>query len=171
MEKENFSYPVSLRRMQITDKFWKNEMELVRTEVIPYQWNALNDKVEGAAPSYCMHNFKVAAEMNRQKRKQGAAYKEPSYTYRGFEMLPEDPENLKDEFYGYVFQDTDFSKWVEAVGYSLTQHPDPDLEKVADAAIDIVRKTDIWTHIILSMEKMVFLPTYATIMNCTVWGI
>lgn len=113
-------------------------MELVRTEVIPYQWNALNDKVEGAAPSYCMHNFKVAAEMNRQKRKQGAAYKEPSYTYRGFEMLPEDPENLKDEFYGYVFQDTDFSKWVEAVGYSLTQHPDPDLEKVADAAIDIV---------------------------------
>lgn len=53
-------------------------------------------------------------------------------------MLPEDPENLKDEFYGYVFQDTDFSKWVEAVGYSLTQHPDPDLEKVADAAIDIV---------------------------------
>ena len=78
MEKEKFSYPVSLRRMQITDKFWKNEMELVRTEVIPYQWNALNDKVEGAAPSYCMHNFKVAAEMNRQKRKQGAAYKEPS---------------------------------------------------------------------------------------------
>lgn len=138
MEKEKFSYPVSLRRMQITDKFWKNEMELVRTEVIPYQWNALNDKVEGAAPSYCMHNFKVAAEMNRQKRKQGAAYQEPSYTYRGFEMLPEDPENLKDEFYGYVFQDTDFSKWVEAVGYSLTQHPDPDLEKVADAAIDIV---------------------------------
>ena len=134
MEKEKFSYPVSLRRMQITDKFWKNEMELVRTEVIPYQWNALNDKVEGAAPSYCMHNFKVAAEMNRQKRKQGAAYQEPSYTYRGFEMLPEDPENLKDEFYGYVFQDTDFSKWVEAVGYSLTQHPDPDLEKVADAA-------------------------------------
>ena len=46
MEKEKFSYPVSLRRMQITDKFWKNEMELVRTEVIPYQWNALNDKVE-----------------------------------------------------------------------------------------------------------------------------
>ena len=41
-------------------------------------------------------------------------------------------------FYGYVFQDTDFSKWVEAVGYSLTQHPDTDLEKVADAAIDIV---------------------------------
>ena len=32
MEKEKFSYPVSLRRMQITDKFWKNEMELVQRE-------------------------------------------------------------------------------------------------------------------------------------------
>lgn len=150
-------------------------MELVRTEVIPYQWNALNDKVEGAAPSYCMHNFKVAAEMNRQKRKQGAAYQEPSYTYRGFEMLPEDPENLKDEFYGYVFQDTDFSKWVEAVGYSLTQHPDPDLEKVADAAIDIVcaaQQEDGYldTYYIINGKDGI-LPTYATIMNCTVWGI
>ena len=26
-------------------------------EVIPYQWAALNDQVEGAAPSFCMHNF------------------------------------------------------------------------------------------------------------------
>lgn len=32
-------------------------------------------------------------------------------------------------FYGFLFQDTDFTKWVEAVAYSLTQHPDPELEK------------------------------------------
>ena len=32
----------------------EKEMELVRTEVIPYQWNALNDNVPGAAPSFCM---------------------------------------------------------------------------------------------------------------------
>lgn len=72
MEKEKFSYPVSLRRMQITDKFWKNEMELVRTEVIPYQWNALNDKVEGAAPSYCMHNFKSGGRNEPAKEKTGS---------------------------------------------------------------------------------------------------
>lgn len=34
--------------------------------------------------------------------------------------------------------DSDFSKWIEAVAYSLTQHPDPELEKIADGAIDIV---------------------------------
>ena len=40
MNKNNFSSPLSLRNVQITDTFWKKEMELVRTEVIPYQWAA-----------------------------------------------------------------------------------------------------------------------------------
>ncbi len=43
-------------------------MELVRKEVIPYQWDALNDRVEGAAPSFCMHNFKAAGKLNREKK-------------------------------------------------------------------------------------------------------
>lgn len=138
MREENFSHPLSLRAVRVTDDFWKNEMELVRTEVIPYQWEALNDRVEGAAPSYCMHNFRVAGKMNRRKQEEGSNYKEPEYTFRGFEALPDDPEHLEDQFYGFVFQDSDFSKWIEAVGYSLTQHPDPELERIADGAIDIV---------------------------------
>jgi DUF1680 family protein len=138
MNQAQFSTPVSLRSLQITDDFWKKEMELVRTEVIPYQWDALNDRVEGAAPSYCMRNFKIAGKMNQQKKRQGSAYVAPTYTFRGFEALPEDPDHLEDKFYGFVFQDSDFSKWIEAVGYSLTQHPDPALEAVADGAIDIV---------------------------------
>lgn len=138
MNKKEYSRPLSLRSMQITDEFWKNEMELVRTEVIPYQWDALNDNVEGAAPSFCMRNFKVAGKLNKKKRELGNAYIEPKYTFRGFEALPEDPEHLEDLFYGFVFQDSDFSKWIEAVAYSLTQHPDAELEKIADGAIDIV---------------------------------
>ena len=139
MDKHNNSAPVSLKNIQVTDTFWKGEMELVRKEVIPYQWDALNDRVEGAAPSFCMHNFKAAGKLNREKKEKGNAFVAPKYTYRGFEVLPEDPKQLKDdEFYGFVFQDSDFSKWIEAVGYSLTQHPDPELEKIADGAIDIV---------------------------------
>ena len=138
MDKSLYSKPLSLRAMQITDHFWKNEMELVRKEVIPYQWDALNDRVEGAAPSFCMRNFKIAGKLNQEKREKGAAFEAPVYTFRGFEALPEDPEHLEDRFYGFVFQDSDFSKWIEAVGYSLTQHPDAELEKIADEAIDIV---------------------------------
>ena len=40
MDKKRYSKPLSLRSVQVTDDFWKKEMELVRKEVIPYQWNA-----------------------------------------------------------------------------------------------------------------------------------
>lgn len=138
MEQQKFSRPISLRRIHLDDAFWKSEMELVRKEVIPYQWEILNDRVEGAAPSYCMHNFRVAGKLAQAKKEQGAAFEEPKYTFRGFEALPDDPEHLEGKFYGFVFQDSDFSKWIEAVAYSLTQHPDARLEEVADGAIDIV---------------------------------
>ncbi len=138
MDWSQHNSPLSLRDIQVTDSFWKNEMELVRTEVIPYQWAALNDQVEGAAPSYCMRNFRIAGRMNRERREQKGTFEEPKFTLRGFESLPENPEHPGEEFYGYVFQDSDFSKWIEAVGYSLTQHPDPALERLADGAIDIV---------------------------------
>lgn len=138
MDQKNFSLPLSLKDLKITDSFWKKEMELVRKEVIPYQWEALNDRIPDAAPSYCMRNFKVAGKLNQEKKRLGDAYREPQYTFRGFEALPEDPEHLEDQFYGFVFQDSDFSKWIEAVAYSLTQHPDPELEALADGAIDVV---------------------------------
>ena len=136
---DKVSSPLSLSNIQINDRFWKKEIELVRTEVIPYQWDALNDQVEGASPSFCMRNFKVAGKMAEKRKEMGKSYIPPTYTFRGFEALPEDPANPDpDKFYGFVFQDTDFSKWIEAVGYSLTQHPDPVLEQTADEAIDIV---------------------------------
>lgn len=138
MREGNFSKPINLRTVQVTDDFWKREMELVRKEVIPYQWEALNDRVPDAAPSFCMHNFKVAGKLMQEKREKGAAFEAPTYTFRGFEALPEDPAHPDDKFYGFVFQDTDFSKWIEAVAYSLTQYPDEKLEKTADEAIDIV---------------------------------
>ncbi len=138
MNKNDYTTPVSLRKVRITDSFWKNEMELVREEIIPYQWDALNDQVEGAEPSFCMRNFQVAGKQNEERKEQGEDFQEPQYTFRGFQALPEDMDHLEDKFYGFVFQDSDFYKWVEAVAYSLTQHPDPELEKRADDAIDIV---------------------------------
>lgn len=139
MNQKNFSTPIDLKNIKVTDEFWNREQELVRTQVIPYQWEALNDRVPGAAPSYCMHNFKVAGRMMKEKKQKGSAYVAPAYTFRGFEALPEDPEHPdEDKFFGFVFQDTDFSKWIEAAAYSLIQHPDAELEKTADEAIDIV---------------------------------
>lgn len=138
MNLQTQSRPLSLRDIQITDKFWSKEMELVRAEVLPYQWNALNDRIPDAAPSYCMHNFRAAGRKNRERKALGDAFPEPRFTKQGWVFLPEDPQAPDDQFYGFVFQDSDFYKWIEAVGYSLTQHPDPALEALADEAIEIV---------------------------------
>ena len=130
--------PLALKSFHMEDPFWEEKAELVRKEVIPYQWEILNDRVKEAAPSFCMRNFRIAGKLMKEKREKGAAFKEPKYTFRGFEALPEDMEHLEDKFYGFVFQDSDFYKWVEAVAYSLVNHPDAELEKTADAAIELV---------------------------------
>ncbi|EKQ56224.1 MULTISPECIES: beta-L-arabinofuranosidase domain-containing protein [unclassified Clostridium] len=108
MNKKNFSKPLPVNSINVQDKFWRKMMEIARTHVIPYQWEALNDRIEGAEPSYCMQNFKIAAGM------------------------------MEGEFKGFVFQDSDFAKWIEAVGFFLMWHKDEELEKIADEAIDIV---------------------------------
>ena len=134
----NISTPIPLHNIRITDDFWKRELELVRKEVIPYQWEALNDRVEGAAPSYCMRNFKLAGDITRKRRELGEDYKEITYPTDIFVPLPEDKDHMEDRFYGFVFQDSDLYKWIEAVGYSLTQQPDEELERLADEAIELV---------------------------------
>lgn len=93
---------------KINDRFWSRMQEIIRTEGIPYQWEALNDRVETAQPSYCMKNFRIAAG-----REEGGHH-------------------------GYVFQDSDVAKWLEAVAYSLMWHPDEELEKTADEAIEAI---------------------------------
>ncbi|MCC6892765.1 MAG: glycoside hydrolase family 127 protein [Anaerolineae bacterium] len=40
----------------------------------------------------------------------------------------------------HIFWDSDNGKWIEAMAYSLTTHPDPELEAVADHVIDLIEK-------------------------------
>lgn len=132
---------IDMFQAKITDSFWREKQELVRKEVIPYQWNALNDKVEGAAPSYCMRNFKLAGEVNKKRKEKD--YIEVKYPIPRdkWEFLPKD--SPKDTFHGFVFQDTDLYKWLEAVGYSLMNYPDAELEETADKAVDAIEKAQM----------------------------
>jgi DUF1680 family protein len=93
-------------------------MERVITRVIPYQWEALNDRIPGAEPSYCMRNFKLAAQMTRPELDYGVS---PDAGHGG-----------------WVFQDSDLAKWIEAASYSLAWRPDGELEKTIDGAIGLV---------------------------------
>ena len=126
-----------LKQVRITDEFWQTEQELVRTEVIPYQWEALNDRVPGASPSFAIHNFRAAKALRERSHTPG--FRPPVFTEVPFEVLPEDPARPDpDTFYGFVFQDTDLYKWLEAVAYSLVRHPDPRLQATADEAVRLI---------------------------------
>ena len=50
-----------IQKARIDDAFWSRIRETVRREGIPYQWQALNDRIPDAEPSYCMRNFRIAA--------------------------------------------------------------------------------------------------------------
>ena len=133
MDKTAFSRHLDLSSVRISDSFWNEKLELVRREVIPYQYDALNDAVAGADKSYSGENFIKAGKI-AERIKNGESvpvYPTDKWCY--------DEKNCPTEaFHGWVFQDSDVYKWLEAVGFSLINHPDEELEKRADELIDIV---------------------------------
>ncbi len=121
MTKLTESYPLPLKKTVIKDSFWSEYQKLVREVVLPYQKDALNDNIPGAEPSHAIKNFKIAAGLETG------------------------------EFHGWVFQDSDVAKWLEAVAYSLSLTPDRELERSADEVIDIIEK---------AQQKDGYLDTY-----------
>ncbi|HCJ8653918.1 TPA: glycoside hydrolase family 127 protein [Escherichia coli] len=99
---------VDLHKLTVSDPFLGQYQQLVRDVVIPYQWDALNDRIPEAEPSHAIENFRIAAGLQ------------------------------EGEFFGMVFQDSDVAKWLEAVAWSLCQKPDAELEKTADEVIELI---------------------------------
>lgn len=102
------SAPLQMKHVSVVDDFWSYYLSLVRDVVVPYQWEALNDRVSGTEPSHAIRNFRIAAGLE-----QG-------------------------DFYGMVFQDSDVAKWLEAIAYLLEEARDPELEQLADEVIDLI---------------------------------
>ena len=129
----NYSKPVLKKHINITDAFWNEKIELIRTEVIPYQWNALNDKIENAEPSYSLRNLRLAKACIEARKK---GIKTPVFPTNEWHYKP----NGKNEnsFFGWIFQDSDLYKWIEAVSYSLQNTADNTLEELADKAIELI---------------------------------
>ena len=134
---EKISNPLPLTSVRVLDPFWTREMDLIREAVIPYQWDALNDRIPGAEKSWWAHNMRAAARAVAAK-KAGGQYK-PACKPDGMVVHPEDENAPLDEaFYGWAFQDSDGYKWLEAVAYQLTLRPDAELQSKAQQAIDLI---------------------------------
>ena len=131
MDKRYFSKSVDLKNIEIDDPFWNGFFELVRKEVIPYQHEALHDRIDGAEKSYCIENFKKAARADG------------SVKYPVDKWFYDDGNCDENAFHGWVFQDSDAYKWLEAAAYSLTGRPDPELESKADGVIDLIASAQL----------------------------
>ncbi|WP_194068942.1 hypothetical protein, partial [Klebsiella quasipneumoniae] len=49
---------VDLHKLKVNDPFLGQYQQLVRDVVIPYQWEALNDRIAEAEPSHAIENFR-----------------------------------------------------------------------------------------------------------------
>ncbi len=94
--------------------FMRRYQKLVKDVVIPYQYEVLSDRAQGAEKSHVIANFANAGAVLAGK-------------------------DGGDGFYGMVFQDSDAAKWLEAVAYSLELFPDEKLEEEADRLIELIR--------------------------------
>ena len=101
---------VPLREIRIKDALFSRYLSLVSDFVVPYQWNALNDRLENTEPSHCIANFRIAAG------------------------------DQQGEFQGAVFQDTDLYKWLETVAFCIANGTGEQYAALADEAIDLIRR-------------------------------
>ncbi len=105
-----FAKALPLMSVRLTDGILHGMQKLVKEKVLTYQWEALHDRVNGAAKSHCIENFRIAAGLN-----QG-------------------------DHYGMVFQDSDLYKWLEAAAYCVEVFGDRELEALADEACELIGK-------------------------------
>ena len=117
--------------VKITSGLVGRVSKLVREQVIPFQWDILNDVAKDAKPDHSIENFSVAA---------GEEEDYPSHCIANFKIAAGEMEG---DFYGMVFQDSDLAKWLEAVSYQLAANPDPELEKTADETIDLIGRAQM----------------------------
>ena len=95
---------------QIGDPFWNARVSQMCGEIIPYQYEVLNDQAEGVPESHAIENFRIAAGLS------------------------------EGEYHGMLFQDSDVAKWIEAAAYSLRIRENEELEKKIDEVVGILEK-------------------------------
>lgn len=96
--------------MKIADEFWTRRIEKICREIIPYQYEVLNDTVPGIEHSHAIENFRIAAG------------------------------DSEGQYQGMLFQDSDVAKWIEAAAWSLRFYPNREIEKKIDGLIDLMER-------------------------------
>ena len=106
--------PISPKHITVTDPFWTPRIRTVADIVLPYQWQVLHDQVPGAPKSSCIANFQKAAHAIAAAKAGGSRP-----TYPTDKWYYDDKNSQEKAFMGWVFQDSDLYKWLEAAAYAI----------------------------------------------------
>ncbi|QMU08673.1 glycoside hydrolase family 127 protein [Levilactobacillus suantsaii] len=105
--------------VEITADFWRRYRELVVKEVLPYQWQVMNDQAN--------ISISVDPQNNGQDKN--------SHAVANLKIAA---GQMTGHHYGFPFQDTDVYKWLEAAAYSFNYHPNADLRTITDNLVDLI---------------------------------
>lgn len=111
------------QKLEITSPFWKNWRNKIVKEVIPYQWQVINDERKIVTPR---------DPGNAPGQEQD---KQWSHAIQNLEIAA---GRKKGQFWNFVFQDSDVYKWLEEAAFALTYTNDKKLRKICDWVIDLL---------------------------------
>lgn len=100
--------PMGLNKVTIQDPLFGAYAKLVADRMIPYQWEALNDRLPDTEKSYCLDNFRIAGGKEQGHHR------------------------------GAIFQDTDLYKWLEAVAFCIENGTGTQYIPIAEEAIELI---------------------------------
>ncbi len=98
----------TLSHIRVTDPLFGSYIDQVSRQLLPYQWNVLNDKLPDVKSSYCISNFRIAAGLEQGHHR------------------------------GAVFCDTDAYKWLETLAYCLQCGHGQELLPAAEELIALI---------------------------------
>ena len=125
--------PISPKHITVTDPFWAPRIRTVADIVLPYQWQVLHDQVPGAPKSSCIANFQKAAHAIAAAKAGG-----PRPTYPTDKWYYDDKNSQENAFMGWVFQDSDLYKWLEAAAYAIPYGNRAYLTEKSREAVEII---------------------------------
>lgn len=138
---------VNDKKVAITDPLFAHYVDMIADAVLPYQWEVLNDRVEGAEKS---HGLESTLDESHTSSAKGA---KKSHCLENFRIAA---GLSSGSHYGTVFLDTDVYKWLEAVAFCVGSGKGERFVSLADEVIDLIAQ---------AQQPDGYLNTYFTIVK------
>lgn len=102
------------------DTFWQRYINLIHSEMIPYQWKVLHDEADIA--------------IDKERPDEGI----PSEKSNAIENLRIAAGLSEGNHYGWLFQDSDVYKWLESAANAYAIKPEPKLKDMMDTVVSLI---------------------------------